>query len=176
MILPSKTILDSLSKQQQEELLQCDQFSEFKKIYKKQGIDGCSPHQFWRELQTQKFVSVSHFPISSKLKKFMYDAEMIDKGESRPQFYFSLCAISSLLLRYLASIHIQLYVELTQADEMDFNKRMVSIIERATDGQWQNICTEIQNYIKKSSRDQKETWKAEKPDLMALYDILFSFF
>ena len=176
MILLSQTIFDSLSEQQQEDLLQVIHFSDFEKKHKELDIKDCSAHRFWRELQTQKYVSISHFPISSKLKKFIYDAEMIDKGESRPQFYFSLCAISSLLLRYLASIHIQLYIEITEADEMNFNQKMVSIIERATDGQWQNICTDIQNHIKKSSREQKSIWKEEKPELMNLYDILSSIF
>lgn len=176
MILLSKTIFDSLSEQQQEELLKVDRFSNFEKIYKDLNIKDCSAHRFWRELQTQKYVSHTHFPISSKLKKFIYDAEMIDRGESRPQFYFSLCAISSLLLRYLASIHIQLYIALTEADEMNFNQKMVSIIERATDGQWQSICTDIQNHIKKSSSEQKNIWKEEKPELMNLYDTLCSIF
>ena len=176
MILLSSSILSTRSDQEQQELVNCSDFANFQKKYKELNINGCHPQRMWREVQTKKLIPCSHFPISSKFKKFVYDAEMIDRGESRPQFFFSLCAISSLTIRYLASIHIQLYVELTQADERKFNQKMVSIIEQATDGEWQSICTDVLNQIKKASRDQKEIWKKEKPDLMELYEILYSLF
>ena len=152
MILPSEQILETISKEDRERLLSCSNFSELKQHYAKHNIKSCSAAQFWREQQTIKFVAQCHFPISSQLQKFIHDARMIDQGESRPQFYFSLCSLSSLLLRYIASISIQLYVGLTNAAAMDFNTKMVKIIEKATDGQWQNITKDVLEYIHKSKQ------------------------
>ena len=175
MIFLSDKALEELSKEQQESILKCTSFSESKKLHAQYNIQECSPERFWREQQTIKHTHSCHFPISSQLKKFIHDVRMIDQGEDRPQIYFSLCSLSSLLLRYLASISIQLYVELTEARAMDFNTKMMQIIAKATDGQWKNITKDIIDFIQKNNKETIAVWKKEKSNQYALFELIKQF-
>ena len=76
------------------------------------------------------------YPMSSLLISLMSDIEYLENDESRPQFGFAICALSSVLLRYLAVVCIDLYVESTQASNFEVNIEIVGIIRKATDGQW----------------------------------------
>ena len=125
MILPYTDIILSLSKEKQEELRSCTDIQSFTKILKKNGISDYPAERLWREQQIDSLASACPFPIGSQLSILLHDAKMIDEGESKPQFYLSLCSVSSLILRYLASISIQLYIELTKASALDFNTKMV---------------------------------------------------
>ena len=178
MILPYTEILLSLSKEKQEELQHCANIKQFTHVLNQNEISAYPAERLWREQQIHSLAAQCPFPIGSQLSILIHDAKMIDEGESKPQFYLSLCSISSLILRYLASISIQLYIELTKASALDFNTKMVKIIEKATDNQWQNITKDILQYIKDAckNKEQKQHWMTNKPEAMTLYKEMSSAF
>ena len=83
------------------------------------------------------------YPMSTLLISLMSDIEHLENDENRPQFGFAICALTSVLLRYLAVVCIDLYVEGTQASNYEVNIEIVGIIRKATDGQWLNLILAI---------------------------------
>ena len=151
--LPTSYFLQQLSKKEQEEFRACRTRIALQKLLKKYPEAPITSHMAWREVQSHRLTSVIPFPIGNRFGRLLHEARLIDEGERRPQFFLSLCSLSSLLLRYLAAVSIQLYVELSDTSLMEFNRDVVKIIQKATDNQWRGIIQNITNKIKSLSKN-----------------------
>ena len=96
----------------------------------------------------------------------MSDIEYLENGEKRPQFGFAICAMTSVLLRYLAVVCIDIYIEGTSASDYEVNLEIVGIIRKATDGQWLRLIETIVS--------RRDTWNVseDKKDIIQVLSVL----
>ena len=100
----------------------------------------------------------------------MSDIEYLENGEKRPQFGFAICAMTSVLLRYLAVVCIDIYIEGTSASDYEVNLEIVGIIRKATDGQWLRLIETIVS--------RRDTWNVseDKKDIIQVLSVLHEIF
>ena len=120
--LPTSFFLSQLSKEEEEQFHRCITLKDFEELLHNYPNTEIRPHMAWREVTAHRLASHIPFPIGNRFGRLLLEARLLDEGESRPQFFFSICSLSSLLLRYLAAVTIQLYVELSSTSLIEFNR------------------------------------------------------
>ena len=130
---------------------------------------GGDPAPSWRYLHLQQHIDQFSYPIGEKSMLFIQQFDHKQLGESAPQFPYLMTSITSMLVRYLAIISIQGYLDISKGNNENINVSIVRTMRNPTDNQWFALCKKIvaENWLK--------SFKEESPAkdlLMLLRDIL----
>ncbi len=87
------------------------------------------------------------YPLGLKFKLLWQENEAREKGEATPQLGFSICALHSLLLRFIATVFIQIYIIETGGKNQRINIQIMQALRGPTDGTWLDLSGSLCNLI-----------------------------
>ena len=90
----------------------------------------------WRVFSVRELASRYPYPLSSKIFELLQAGDRRDEGEASPQFPFLICRVQTVLVRFLAVLATQSYVQLTGAKDATCNRDVVQSLRSPTDQQW----------------------------------------
>ena len=79
------------------------------------------------------------YPLGLKFKLLWQENEARENGEATPQLGFSICALHSLLLRFIATVFIQIYIVETGGKNQRINIQIMEALRGPTDGTWLDL-------------------------------------
>ena len=112
--------------------------------------------RIWRELAFKQIAEGCPFPLGAKLLGLIRQAELLDEGVDKPQFSFELCAVYSILVRYLAVLSLQSYVLLTDATDSKINLKIVQAIRKPKDNDWKYFVHQLPAEISKKIKGRSD--------------------
>jgi hypothetical protein len=114
----------------------------------------------WRQLSVQQNMNKFLFPLSSKTISFVQQLANRDNGDNAAQFPFLTCAVLSLIVRILAIIATQAYIQVTGARDQEVNLGIVKILRNPTDNQWLMLSNKLLTAALKSTSDDNKNLQA----------------
>ncbi|MEC7988031.1 MAG: hypothetical protein VX278_22880, partial [Myxococcota bacterium] len=128
----------------------------FKRLRKQVDLE-----RVWRELIFLDIAKKCPFPLGAKLLGLIRQAELHDEGIEKPQFAFELCAVYSILVRYLAVLSLQSYVLLTDATDSKINLKIVKSIQKPKDNDWKYFVHQLPEEIRKKLQNKEVSTEKE---------------
>ncbi|MEK9556738.1 MAG: hypothetical protein VW313_13005, partial [Gammaproteobacteria bacterium] len=93
-------------------------------------------------------ISELPYPLGLRFKLLWQEHEARQRGEPTPQLGFSICALHSLLLRFIATVFIQIYVIETGGKNQRINIQITEALRSPTDGTWLDLAGSLSKLIR----------------------------
>ena len=93
-------------------------------------------------------ISELPYPLGLRFKLLWQENEARQRGEPAPQLGFSICALHSLLLRFIATVFIQIYVIETGGKNQRVNIQITEALRSPTDGTWLDLAGSLCKLIR----------------------------
>ena len=94
-------------------------------------------------------VSELPYPLGLRFKLLLQENDLREREEPTPQFGFSICALHGLLLRFIATVFIQIYVTETGGKNPKVNAQITEALRSPTDGTWLDLAGSLTKLIQR---------------------------
>jgi hypothetical protein len=94
-------------------------------------------------------ISELPYPLGLRLKLLLQENELRERDEPSPQFGFSICALHGLLLRFIATVFIQIYVIETGGKNLKVNTQITEALRSPTDGTWLDLAGSLNKLLQR---------------------------
>jgi len=93
-------------------------------------------------------ISELPYPLGLRFKLLWQEHGARQRGEPTPQLGFSICALHSLLLRFIATVFIQIYDIETGGKNQRINIQITEALRSPTDGTWLDLAGSLCKVIR----------------------------